>query len=190
MVFKKKYFFYIDDLRNINLNLIKKKYKFNIIYRTTKKTKNYAQISKFVKECKRKDINFIVANDIRLALKVNADGIYFSSYNNSFLSMKIDKEKNFKIYGSAHNFKEINQKIKQGCKNIIFSRLFKTEYEHKKNYYGLIKFNLITQKFHNYLIPLGGIRLKNLKKIKIINCQGIALFSEIKKKPAIIRRLF
>ena len=57
MVFKKKYFFYIDDLKNINLNLIKKKYKFNIIYRTTKKTKNYAQISKFVKECKRKDIN-------------------------------------------------------------------------------------------------------------------------------------
>ena len=112
MVFKKKYFFYIDDLRNINLNLIKKKYKFNIIYRTTKKTKNYAQISKFVKECKRKDINFIVANDIRLALKVNAGGIYFSSYNNSFLSMKIYKEKNITYCISRKEV--LNKYLKKG----------------------------------------------------------------------------
>ena len=54
---------------------------------------------------------------------------------------------------------------------------------------GVIKFNkyLINNKD---LIPLGGINSNNLNKLKQLNCQSIAILSEIKKKPAIIRRLF
>ena len=41
------------------------------------------------------------------------------------------------------------------------------------------------------LIPLGGIKIKNLNKLKNVYCEGFALLSEIKKKPAkIISRLF
>ena len=40
------------------------------------------------------------------------------------------------------------------------------------------------------LIPLGGIKLVNLNKVKLIKSEGIAIMSEIKKKPAIFSRLF
>ena len=41
------------------------------------------------------------------------------------------------------------------------------------------------------LIPLGGIKPKNLNNLKNVSCKGFAILSEVKKKPAnIINRLF
>ena len=98
---------------------------------------------------------------------------------------------NYKIIGSAHNVKEINIKLLQGCSTIVFSRLFKTAYEYKKGFLGVTKFNLFKISRKENLVPLGGIKLSNLNKVNMINCNSIALSSEIKKKPAkIISRLF
>ena len=56
---------------------------------------------------------------------------------------------------------------------------------------GLIKFNKYTQCSKRKLIPLGGIKLTNLGRLKFINSEGFAVLSEIKKKPVkIINRLF
>ena len=78
----------------------------------------------------------------------------------------------------------------QGCDDILFSRIFKTSYVDKPDYFGLIKYNLLTLKFKNKIVPLGGIRLENLNKLKITKCDAFAILSEVKKKPAIISRLF
>ena len=96
----------------------------------------------------------------------------------------------FEIIGSAHNFKEINLKIRQGCEKVILSRLFKTEYKNKKSFYGTTRFNLLTKNYDNDFVALGGIRSNNLMKLTMLKCEGVALLSEVKKKPAIIRRLF
>ena len=40
------------------------------------------------------------------------------------------------------------------------------------------------------LIPLGGIKLINLNKVKLVKSEGVAIMSEVKKKPAISSRLF
>ena len=98
--------------------------------------------------------------------------------------------KKFEIIGSAHNFKEISIKRKQGCKKVILSRLFKTDYKNKRSFYGTTRFNLLIKNYDNDFVALGGIRSSNLMKLKMLNCEGIALLSEVKKKPAIIRRLF
>ena len=92
--------------------------------------------------------------------------------------------------GAAHNIKEINEKIKQGCKEIIFSRLFKTNYINKKSFHGVVKFNLLTRIFNKKIYPLGGINNQNLLKLNLINSQGFAVLSAVKKKPAITSRLF
>ena len=97
---------------------------------------------------------------------------------------------NIHVIGSAHNFKEINQKIKQRCKLILFSRLFKTIYKNKQDFIGVTKFNLISKNYKIELIPLGGIRNTNLLKLNLIKSKGMAILSEIKKKPAIANRLF
>ena len=184
---KNKYYIYIENLRSINFNLIKLKRKFNIIYRNNLKKEKLGNLVKFMKHCKKNHIKFFVANDVSLATKIGANGVYLSSYNKKLINGKSIK---IEIIGSAHNFKEINIKRKQGCKKIILSRLFKTDYKNKKSFYGTTKFNLLTKNYSHHFVALGGIRSSNLMKLKMLNCNGIALLSEVKKKPAIIRRLF
>ena len=114
-----------------------------------------------------------------------ADGLYISSHN----------KKNYRLFnnnliGSAHNFKEIYEKIKQGCNTVILSRLFKTSYENKKNFLGVTKFNLIKRNYFIDLVPLGGITRNNLLKLNLVMSKGLCLLSEVKKKPTISNRLF
>ena len=182
-IIKKSYFFYIDNTKYIDLKLIKKNLNITIIYRNNFIIESVNNIIKFRKKLKAKKINFYVANNLRLARICKADGLYISAYNKKIY-------KNIKIIGSAHNFKEIHQKINQGCKYIILSRLFKTNYVGKRNFYGPIKFNLINKNYSVNLIPLGGIKNSNLLKLNILKAEGFATLSGIKKKPTITSRLF
>ena len=185
-IIKNSYYLYIENIKLLNLNLIKKRGKFNIIYRNNQKDDSFEKLRIFRNTCKRKSIKFFIANDIKLFQKVNADGLYISSYNKSlkYLNYKTNK------IGSAHNVREINTKILQGCREIVFSRLFKTEYKNKRSYLGVVKFNLITYLRGSSFVPLGGIRSNNLNKLNEVNASSFALMSEIKKKPAVISRLF
>ena len=74
-------------------------------------------------------------------------------------------------------------KSKQGCGVILFSKLFLVDYDKNAPFVGVIKFNNFL-KINKDLIPLGGINLDNINKLNQIKCRGVALMSEIKKKPA------
>ena len=187
-VLKNKYFLIIENTKDIELSNIKIPNKLNIIYRNKNKSENLGSLLNFRKICKRKRINFYVSNNRILATLLKADGIYISAYNLDLTLSRL-KSINYKIIGSAHNLKEINIKILQGCTDIIYSRLFKTSYLNKKDFLGVIKFNLLNTKIQ-HLIPMGGIKMSNLNKLKSVNCEAVVILSEIKKKPAIIGRLF
>ena len=99
--------------------------------------------------------------------------------------------KNFAIIGSAHNIKEINHKIAQGCKSILLSRLFAVSYKLKLGFMGINKFNVYALNVFQNLVPLGGIKISNLNYLKNVKSNSFALLTEIKKKPTkIISRLF
>jgi len=186
---KKNYFLIIENTKEIDLKNIKIRNKFSIIYRNQKYTENKVELFKFRKICYAKAIKFYVANNFKLASYLHADGIYLSAFNNSLKYLSF-KNSRFKLVGSAHNIKEIKMKIAQGCDVILLSKLFLVSYDIKAPYLGVIKFNNYLKICKN-LIPLGGIKLKNLNNVSKINCKGLALLSEIKKKPAnIINRLF
>ena len=182
-IIKKNYYLYIDNTKSFNLDLLKHSHKFSIIYRNSILSENIKQIIFFKKKCDRKKIKFYIANNYNLAKKCSAYGLYLSSYNKKIYH-------NINVIGAAHNYKEINQKIKQKCKVILLSRLFKTTYKNKKSYFGLLKFNLIIKNYNIELTPLGGIKDKNLLKMNLINSNSFAILSEIKKKPVIANRLF
>tara|TARA_E500000178_G_scaffold285539_1_gene287099 strand:+ start:215 stop:787 length:573 start_codon:yes stop_codon:yes gene_type:complete len=188
-IIKNKYFLIIKNIKDINLNLLKKHNKFIIIYRNNKFNDKIEAIIQFRKKCKLKKIKFYVANNVKLCIVTKSDGIYLSSYNRSFKPLNI-KKNNFDIIGSAHSFGEINLKIRQGCKYILFSKLFLVQYDKKASFHGVIKFNKYLYEFYKDLVPLGGINYTNLIKLRNLHCDGLALMSEIKKKPAIIDRLF
>tara|TARA_Y100001970_G_scaffold52311_1_gene66088 strand:+ start:2983 stop:3558 length:576 start_codon:yes stop_codon:yes gene_type:complete len=188
--FKKKYFLIIENIKDIDLSNIKNINKFVIIYRNKNKIKNLDQLFKFRQICKSKKIDLYIANDFKLMTTLNADGLYISAHNNN-LKLNRYKRTKYKIIGSAHNLKELNIKVLQGCKYLIFSRLFITNYKEKKGNLGIIKFNLFKLSRKEDLVPLGGIKLTNLNKLSLVNSNSFALMSEIKKKPTkIFSRLF
>ena len=183
VIIKKNYYLFIENIKELNIDLFKTNKKINIILRNIKNNE-IKEIIKFRKKCNSKKIKFFIANDLRIVNACNADGLYISAYNKKKYFAKINR------IGSAHNIKEINEKTQQGCKKIIFSRLFKTKYKNKKSFFDVVKFNLIQNNFNKDLIPLGGINSDNLLKLNIVKCEGFALLSEIKKKPTISSRLF
>ena len=103
-------------LENNNTNI-------GIIYRNYKDYKSDIELIKIAKACKKKRYQLFVSNNIKLATKVRADGIYIPSFNKTKRFNNIEM-KNFKILGSAHNQKEIHEKIKQQCQAIFLSPIF------------------------------------------------------------------
>ena len=186
--FKKNYFIIIQKLDDINLKNFKINRKIAIIYRNNKETDSFEKLLIFRKQCKAKKIKFLIANNAKLAVELKSDGLYLSASNKSFKSLNY-KNRKITIIGSAHNYKEINLKEKQGCKFVLISKLFRVSYDKKAEFLGVVKFNNLIN-FHKKIIPLGGINEGNLKKLKIIRGLGFAIMSEIKKKPAISNRLF
>ena len=189
-IHKKNYYLFIENTRDFNLSLIKIRNKFNIIYRNQNKNENIKDLFEFRKNCKKRGVNFFVSNNTKLLSKLNADGLYISSYNKNLLLNKY-RRIGYTVIGSAHNYKEIIIKKAQGCRKVVFSRIFETSYKDKKGFLGVLKFNLISLNSDMEIIPLGGINEKNLIKMKSVNCRSFACMSVIKKKPAnIINRLF
>ena len=187
-IIKNKYFLIIESIKDINLKNIKKRNKFFIIYRNSNKLDKLDDLISFRQDCKSKAIKFYVANNINLAISLNTDGIYLSSLNKNLGFLKY-KRFNFEIIGSAHNYKEISLKIRQGCNSILLSKLFIVDYDKKSPCLGVLKFNNYLR-ISKKLIPLGGIKNYNLNKLNNVFSEGLALLSEVKKKPAkILSRL-
>ena len=190
LMFKKKYYLFVENTRDFNLNLIKIRDKFNIIYRNLINVEKIEILKTYRNKCKRNGINFYIANDTNLLSKVKADGLYISANNKNLLLNGYTK-KGFKVIGAAHNQREIDIKIKQGCKIIIYSRLFETTNPNKKGHLGVQKFNIISLRSGTKLVPLGGINIKNLSKLRSVISESFACLSAVKKKPTkIISRLF
>jgi len=182
-IIKNNYYLYIKNLGDIDIQTLKSNKKINIIFRNLKYD-NINDLIKFKKQCHQKKIKFFIANNLNIATKINADGLYISAYNKKNYLTNIPK------IGSAHNYKEIKEKIDQNCKEIIFSRLFKTNYPTKKSFLGVVKFNLLSINLKRNIVPLGGINITNLLKLNIVKSNACAFLSSIKKKPAITSRLF
>ena len=150
-----------------------------VIYRNYEHKIDLKTIFQIKKVCKRNKIKFYLANNIKLALQANLDGVYIPSFNKSLnLNNFKNVRKNFTVMGSAHNISEIKFKEKQGINLIFLSPLFLTK--NYNNSLGIVKFNLISQLTNKKIIALGGIRKNNLNKLKILNAvgySGITIFN-------------
>jgi len=120
--------------------------------------------------CKRKGIKFYLSNNIKLAIRLDLDGVYIPSFNKNFNHLNFSLKKKFTIIGSAHNIKEIKLKEAQKVQKIFLSSLFKRN----KNYLGINKFKLLKKLTRKEIIALGGISKKNFKKLNLVNCSGFA----------------
>ena len=137
-----------------------------IIYRNySSNLPNEKLILKIKKYCKKRGNKFYLSNNIKLAIKLNLDGAYIPSFNKTTRHLAYTFKKNFNVFGSAHNLKEIRIKERQNVNKIFLSSLFKKN----NNYLGINKFNSLTKLTKKDTVALGGISKYNLKKLLLIN---------------------
>jgi thiamine-phosphate pyrophosphorylase len=158
-----------------------------IIYRNYNAKKREKELIKIAKACKANRYQLFVSNDIKLAIKFKADGIYIPSFNKTKSFINLEK-KNIKILGSAHNQSEIKKKILQSCNTIFLSPIFCIK--KKKNFLGLHKFNFISYRNNIKILPLGGISKNNISMLKLLNTKGFGGIGIFKKKTGLERPVF
>lgn len=169
-------FYFISKFDKSLINKLDKN--IHIIYRNYEKKYKKEEILQIKKICKLQKRKFYLANNLKLAKKLNLDGVYIPSFNKNPMPV-YNKNKTFLILGSAHNLNEINQKKKQNIDFIFISPLFNIK--KRKYFLGPTKYRILTNHFKIKTIALGGINEKNLRKINIINCYGFASISYIEK---------
>ena len=167
-----------EIFKNKNINL-------GIIYRNYSQRIRENELIKIANACKKKRYKLFVANDVKLAPK--ADGIYIPAFNKVKKFSNLEK-KNIIILGSAHNQKEISEKISQNCNAIFLSPIFYVK--KSKSFLGLHKFNFLSSSNKINFYALGGISEKNIKKLKLLAIKGFGGITLFKKKPAFKRPVF
>ena len=174
-----KIFIFLDEYdskvfkhKNININI-------GIIYRNYRDTKRENQLIKIAKACKKSRYQLFVSNDVKLAIKIKANGIYIPSFNKRIKFANLEK-KNIMIIGSAHNQQEIHNKITQKCSAIFLSPIFNIK--KSKKYLGLHKFNNLTKTNKINFYALGGISENNIRKLQLLSIKGFGGIGLFKKK--------
>ena len=124
------------------------------------------------KACQKQGRKFFLSNDLKLAIKLDLDGVYLPSFNKDINFNKNNFKKKFITIGSAHSIKEIKTKEQQGVKLIFLSSLFKIN--KSKKFLGPIKFNLLAAKTDVKVIALGGINQSNFNKLNLLKSYGFA----------------
>jgi thiamine-phosphate pyrophosphorylase len=171
------FFLFINNYHLNELSTLKNN--INLIYRNYDKKININSIKKLQTFCKKTNRKLFIANNYRIAFKLNLDGVYLPSFNHRLNFVGKNKRKNFEIIGSAHNIKEIIIKKKQGCYLIFLSPFFKVD--KNKKFLGIVKYNLITLNQKLKFVALGGINDDNYKKIYLTKSSGIAGIRWLKK---------
>ena len=164
----KKYYFINKFNQNHLISLDKT---ISFIWRNKDKETPIKTLIKLRDFCKKNQRNFYISNNVKLAEKINADGVYISSANRNLMLRTSNVKKKFKIIGSAHNLKEIRVKELQKVENIFLSPLFKEKTNKQLNIYRYLKLRGITKMKD---ISLGGINNKNIKKLNMIKPFGFA----------------
>ena len=166
----KKYYF----INKFDPNHIKKLDKdISIIYRNYSLPNNVDLIIKIRNFCNKNKRKFYISNNVKLAIKLNLDGVYIPSFNKDLNHLNYQIKNKFKIIGSAHNLKEIRIKENQGVSEIFISSIFKSN----KNYLGYYKFKNLSSFTKRKVVALGGIKTSNIKRVYCLDVSGIAAIS-------------
>ena len=159
-------------ISEINYSLLKNLGKnISLIWRNKNKETPIKTLMELRNFCKRNNRKLYINNNIKLANKIKADGLYISSNNKNLMLKSNILKIRFKILGSAHNLREIKIKELQNVDEIFLSPLFKDKTNKQLYIYKYLNLRKTTKMKD---VSLGGINKKNIKKLKLIRPFGFA----------------
>jgi thiamine-phosphate pyrophosphorylase len=167
-------YYFIDQINERTISTISKFKNISLIYLNQNDTfLNLQDLINIKKFCNKNRIKFYISDNIRLAIKVRANGIYLTK-NYTKMSHNFTYKKGFAILGSVHNQLEYYKKITQGCEKIFLSPIFYNKKYSINKTLGIIKFRLISRDWKKQAIPLSGINQSNIKKVYLVNQKELA----------------
>ncbi len=172
-----KFYCFVDKFDKSLINNLKNNV--SVIYRNYSLKSHLETIKKIKEICKKRRLKFYLSNNIKLAIRLNLDGVYIPSFNKNLNFNCYNLRKNFTLLGSAHSLKEIRIKEKQKIKFIFLSPIF--ENNKNKRSLGIYKFINLKKLTKKNVIALGGIKITNLSIARKINISGIASISLFQK---------
>ena len=172
-----KIYYFIDEFNKEHIKKLNKN--IAIIYRNYDQKINLSLIKEIKQFSKINGRKFFLANNVRIAIKLDLDGVYIPSFNKNIQINHFIKKKKFITLGSAHNLKEIRIKETQNVNCIFLSPIFFVNKSSK--FLDIYKFNLLAKDTKKKIICLGGLNKNNLKKTKLLKIYGIASISLFNK---------
>ena len=161
-------YYFINKFDQSHIN--KQDKKTIIIYRNHNQALDKRLIIKIKNYCKKRGNKLLLLNNVKLAINLDLDGAYISSFNKDKKHLSYSFKKKFIILGSVHNAYEMRTKELQNVKIFFLSSIFKKN----KNFLGIYRFRLLSHLSERPFIALGGISISNLCKLSLINCLGFA----------------
>lgn len=175
--YRLKYYIFLDELNEKIIKNIQNLKKRKIDLKLIVSEKILFSILDFVKYSK---IPFFIIDNVKLATKHKANGIFLTSKNRSLINITKGSQR-IEVIGSAHNQYEYFIKERQGCSTIFLSPIFYNKKYSLNKILHIHKFNLMALNWKKSIGALGGINLKNLKLIKLIRSKSIGIKSLITK---------
>lgn len=167
-------YYFIDQINERTISTISKFKNISLIYINENDSfLNLHDLINIKKYCNKNHIKFYISDNIRLAIKVGADGIYLTKNYNK-MSHNFTYKKGFAILGSVHNQLEYYKKITQKCEKIFLSPIFYNKKYSINKTLGIVKFKLISRDWKKQAIPLSGINQSNIKKVYLVNQKELA----------------
>lgn len=182
MIHYYKYYIFINELNETIKKNIKKLKNINVILNF--KIINNTFINKateIIKFCRKNKIPFYLVDNVNIAKKIGANGIYISS-NNKKINICVNKHPKFNLIGSAHNQMEYFIKYQQGCETIMLSPIFYNIKYSINKILRPVRFNLIAKNWKGNLCALGGLTVRNIKKVQITKAKSVGFKSFITKE--------
>lgn len=170
-------FYFIDQINKSTISTIFKFRNISLIYMSQNNSfSNIQDLIKIKEFSNKNNLKFYVTDNIRLAIKVKANGIYLTKNYNRMLH-NYNCKKDFLILGSVHNQLEYYRKSIQNCKKFFLSPIFYNRKYSINKILGVIKFKIISKDWKDKAIPLSGINQRNIKQALLANKKQIAFRS-------------
>ena len=173
----KEVFVYLDSINElIKFNILKIK-NVNIIYDNYDFSKKvFLDIKNF---CKKYNLNLFIKDNYQTAIKFKLAGLVISHTNKkiSGYGNPLCNKQKIEIIGKVHKQNEFFLKKQQKCERIIFSPIFLTKKYSSNQILNINKFNLISKNWNVKIFALGGINIKNISQLKMLNINGFAIKS-------------
>ena len=159
--------------------------------KTLSKIEQNKQARKIKMVCDYYKVPLIINDDIELCRILDADGVHLGENDDSLEKARLILGPSKIIGVSCYNsIDRVKKAVDKGATYIALGACFPTITKPNAPTASLDLIALVLKKFKIPVVAIGGINNSNLLKLKMVNCVGFGLVSEIKKKPAIANRLF